>query len=155
MYTFFRPIFLTPVTCDRGSALNKCLSRTPDANPISAPIAGRSFQFSSWSIWLKSHMSTSHFVVLLDIAPPLRVYRYIYSNIIYVVTISLYIRCKLRMQKRTGLFDVVFSFLPKFSVFFRWVSKTPPEDYEGEREFDDLAKFVKENLGPRCPVPWE
>lgn len=27
------------------------------------------------------------------------------------------------------------------------------QDYEGEREFDDLAKFAKENLGPRCPVP--
>ena len=24
------------------------------------------------------------------------------------------------------------------------------EDYEGEREFDDLAKFAKDNLGPRC-----
>lgn len=24
------------------------------------------------------------------------------------------------------------------------------EDYEGEREFDDLVKFAKENLGPRC-----
>eukprot|EP00438_Fugacium_kawagutii_P035714 Skav234673 [mRNA] locus=scaffold1131:470468:472215:- [translate_table: standard] len=24
------------------------------------------------------------------------------------------------------------------------------EDYEGEREFDDLDKFAKENLGPRC-----
>ena len=24
------------------------------------------------------------------------------------------------------------------------------QDYEGEREFDDLAKFAKDNLGPRC-----
>lgn len=23
------------------------------------------------------------------------------------------------------------------------------QDYEGEREFDDLDKFAKENLGPR------